>query len=262
MLNHLPSRSCLPTAARFSLSAVEHEDGLTPGHARANCFDEFRLEDGLPVWRTTSATCAREARAAAAPARTPSTSLPSARRRRAVRLKLRPAVHFRPHDAARGRRPARPVRLTAVDEPLRAGGRRRPAAAAARGPRRTGAPSPSTATLIERMLYRVEAGRGYDSLGALWSPGYFRVELAAGQPCHAGRLDRAVGDDPRADAGRGGRGGARGAAAWLLAQADPRAARRASAASWCWPPTSSSSRRRAAPRTPRARTPPATRCAP
>ena len=38
-------------------------------------------------------------------------------------------------------------------------------------------------------------------MGALWSPGYFRADLRAGQRRDAGRLDRAVGDDRRADAG-------------------------------------------------------------
>ena len=46
------------------------------------------------------------------------------------------------------------------------------------------------------MLYRVEESRGYDSRGDLWSPGYFRADLAREQDGDAGRLDRAVGHDP------------------------------------------------------------------
>src|SRR5260370_18237918 len=33
---------------------------------------------------------------------------------------------------------------------------------------------------VRNVQYRLEQARGYESRGALWSPGYFRVDLAAG----------------------------------------------------------------------------------
>src|SRR5262249_62091615 len=32
---------------------------------------------------------------------------------------------------------------------------------------------------VPQVMYRMEAGRGYESVGELWSPGYFRFDLTA-----------------------------------------------------------------------------------
>lgn len=95
-------------------------------------------------------------------------------------IRLRPAFHFRGHDAsvggslshpypllAHGNRveisvpllPTLRMRLIADDEPALVldGGRMRD------------------------LYYRMEASRGYDSHGSLWNPGYFRARLTAGQ---------------------------------------------------------------------------------
>src|SRR6185295_2767213 len=34
---------------------------------------------------------------------------------------------------------------------------------------------------VREVLYRVEQSRGYDAIGHLWSPGYFRTDLAPGE---------------------------------------------------------------------------------
>ena len=56
---------------------------------------------------------------------------------------------------------------------------------------------------------RMEERRGYESRGELWSPGHFRVRSASATPrCHAGRVDRVVGDHSSRstpDDGAGGR---------------------------------------------------------
>ena len=93
-----------------------------------------------------------------------------------------------------------------------------------------------------RAAIRVEESRGYESRGDLWSPGYFRVDSDAGDDGDAGRLDRAVGDDrARSTPAEALRRRARAPPA-AARGAPARGARRASAPSWCWPPTSSSSR--------------------
>src|SRR5262249_8028241 len=110
-----------------------------------------------------------------------------------LRLKLRPAVHFRPHEGPVGGAVGAPYVLTAVEDryELTAGGAGE--LSASREPR--GGPlaemPPLRMRLLGRrgtftidgrrtpaLLYRLEASRGYDSVGELWSPGHFRVDLS------------------------------------------------------------------------------------
>src|SRR5207302_595719 len=92
-----------------------------------------------------------------------------------VRLKLRPSVHFRPHDA--------PVRaLHAHYRLVFEDNRYELHADAPELPLRLFLHGQRTAFTVEarqqhKILYRIEESRGYDSTGDLWSPGYFRVDL-------------------------------------------------------------------------------------
>ena len=185
----------------------------------------------------------------------------SSRAARDVRLRLRPAVHFRGHEAALGHPARAAVRADRGRRRLRDLRRARTAhapPARARAPRPR---SPSRRAPIPEVAYRVEEDRGYDARGELWSPGYFGVDLDARPDGDAGRVHRALGDD----AGPPARGGARrwssSGGARLIAVRGPGRRGRASPPSWCWPPTSSSSPRPAASRTPPAPAPRATRCA-
>ena len=177
--------------------------------------------------------------------------LPPARRATApVRLELRPVG---PLPRATTRRSSEPPagavhpRPSATDryEIIRAA--TRPAAAApdvctATRPRFTLGRRKAHAT---RSLYRdrgraaATTARG-DRCGA---PGYFRADLAptAGDPVDAGRLDRAVGDDPGARRRTRPRAPSSSAAQRLAASGRPQRST-GSPPSWCWPPTSSSSR--------------------
>ena len=97
-----------------------------------------------------------------------------------VRLRLRPAVHFRPHDAPVSTALAEPFVLKAMDghyeicsswvalPPLRL--------------RSIGANPTFTVTgrKVEGLFYGVEHGRGYESVGDLWAPGFFAADLGAG----------------------------------------------------------------------------------
>jgi predicted glycogen debranching enzyme len=138
---------------------------------------EFRLEQGLPVWRFQADGMVIERQAVllheqntvilgwrlveGAPATT---------------LELRPFVHFRPHDARVSDDHARAYQLAAMGQhyeisggsdipPLRLLLRGHDPLLALDGGRR------------QELYYAAEARRGYDSRGALWSPGYFRVDL-------------------------------------------------------------------------------------
>ena len=96
-----------------------------------------------------------------------------------VRLKVRPSLHFRPHDAPVSASQAGPYTVTAVQNryEVTAG-----AALPALWFFLTG--DRGAFTIEERQgpdfFYRVEEG-GYDFQGGLWTPGYFLVDLGPGR---------------------------------------------------------------------------------
>ena len=108
-----------------------------------------------------------------------------------------------------------------------------------------GSRSPGAADARHR-LPRSKRARGYDWRGTLRSLGSFEVDLGARRRAHVRRLDRRVGRDRGALDPRRRCTLRRAAPAPADRAADPRAARAASAPSWCWRPISSSSRPRTA----------------
>jgi predicted glycogen debranching enzyme len=175
MLNHLSELLRLPDGrtARFG---GEERVGTLELHG-AEYLTEFRLEMGLPVWRYDVGGLAFEKRVL----------LPHQQNtvhvhyrlvggKGPVRLKLRPSVHFRGHDAPVSEPHPGTYRVTAFGcryelavnpplPPLRFYLHGRNAAFTLDGKE------------LDNVLYRIEASRGYESHGTLWSPGYFRVDL-------------------------------------------------------------------------------------
>ncbi len=153
---------------KLQLSGIEH-------------LKEFRLEWGLPVWRYAFHGLVWE-KQVVMPYRQNTVYV----RYRLleggqVRLKLSPAVHFRPYDSNvndpghRG-----PYTLTAQEErfELSNGPDLPPLRMQIRGQRTAFTFDPRQ---LQHMLYRMEETRGYEAVGDLWSPGYFRADLAVGQ---------------------------------------------------------------------------------
>jgi predicted glycogen debranching enzyme len=97
-----------------------------------------------------------------------------------VCLRLRPKIHVRPHEAPVESRRQEPYVLTVIEDryEVSAGRSLPPLRMFVFGP-------PSTFTsehgVLSEVLYRVEESRGYDARGGLWSPGYFQLELRAGE---------------------------------------------------------------------------------
>jgi predicted glycogen debranching enzyme len=140
---------------------------------------EFRLEMGLPVWRYEVAGVVLEKRILlpylqntvyviyrllAAPG--------------SVRLRLRPSLHFRPHDAPVSDPVRHPYALTATDQRIEIHESPAP-------PLRIHVTSPQTSMVLSnrfrQIYYRAERMRGYEYEGTLWSPGYFRADLHEGE---------------------------------------------------------------------------------
>jgi predicted glycogen debranching enzyme len=176
LLSHLWERVRLPDRTVVVLSAEERMGARELGGARK--LFEFRLEDGLPVWLYDLGGRTLEKRVLM-PHRQNTVYVQYALRGEGtLRLTLRPSTPFRPHHAP-------------VNEPLP----RRPVMTATEGRYEisVGEPLPALRfdlsadaaafTIDERtvqdVLYRVEEGRGYEALGELWSPGYFRLDLTA-----------------------------------------------------------------------------------
>ena len=205
----------------------------------------------------------REARAAAASAEHRLRQLSPGGRRRTVRLKLRPSVHFRAHDAPVGQRPRRAIRRSpASSDRYELNAEGRAAAAAHVHARRAHGLHAGRQADCREVLYRVEESRGYDARRAtLWSPGYFRVDLTRDQDAtlvastESWETMLALQPDEAFQ---------RRARAPRAAAARPRArrCRTSRAANWSWPPISSSSRPAGRVEDAARARPPATRCAP
>jgi len=145
----------------------------------ADFLREFRLEDGLPVWTYHVRDLVLEK----------SVLLPHLQNtvhvnyrvlagEKRARLELRPAFHFRHHEAPVDVGTAGPYKLTSVGD--------RYEIAAPRGralpPLRMKVCDCASAFTISakklrQVVYRTEQSRGYAHEGDLWSPGFFHVDL-------------------------------------------------------------------------------------
>ncbi|HWP46729.1 MAG TPA: amylo-alpha-1,6-glucosidase [Candidatus Limnocylindrales bacterium] len=181
MLSHLSELVRLPDGTILRFSGEERLDGILELHG-IEYLTEFRLDAGLPVWRYEVGGFVIEKRI----------FLPHMQNTvyihyslisgdGTIRLKLRPSVHFRSHDAPVSELPAEPYTLTAVEDryELAENAQTPPLRMKLYGQR-------GAFTLdgkkLQNIFYRVEARRGYEATGDLWSPGYFRVDLTKDQP--------------------------------------------------------------------------------
>ena len=177
MLNGLSERLRLP-AGRVLYMGAEQLTGISPEEVLA--VSEFRLEAGLPVWRYEVDGFVLEKRLFL-PYRQNSVHLTylllSGHGK--LRLGLRPALHFRSHDAHVSERRSTHYKLSAFEDQFEiTGAEGLPAL-------RLMVHGPATAFTFDRkestlIPYRTERHRGYEWEGSLWSPGYFRADLGEG----------------------------------------------------------------------------------
>ena len=177
LLSQLWERVRLPDRTVVVLTPEDRREALELAGARS--LIEFRLEDGLPVWLYDLGGIKLEKRVLMPHAQnTVYVRYALAGGDGMLRLTLRPSTPFRSHHAPVSEPlPHRPV-VTATE------GRYEIAAGSSLPPLRFALYADSAAfTMDERtvpqVMYRVEAGRGYESVGELWSPGYFRLDLTA-----------------------------------------------------------------------------------
>jgi predicted glycogen debranching enzyme len=221
MLAHLAEEVRL-SDGRLSRLGGEERPGEDPELHGAQVLSEFRLESGLPVWRYEMDGCVLEKRLVLVHLqntvhityRLVSASGP-------VRLRLRPSMHFRAHEARVDAPLVEPYRVLGQGclFEIRGQGALPPLRVRVFGDR---AAFVLDGGQFRDIFYRVEAHRGYDCRGAVWSPGYMRADLAPGTSAtlvaSTEEWERlgALSPDEALDAERERR-------QRLLAQADPRA---------------------------------------
>jgi predicted glycogen debranching enzyme len=181
MLSHLADQVRTRGGAPVRLWGEESAAGLALHGAEH--LREFRLEAGLPVWTFAAAGAVIEKRLLFTHGQnTVRLGYRLLQGDGPVRLTLRPGVHFRPHDAPVSTPPGRYALLArggryeirAEDDP-----RYPPLRLWVRGAR---AAFMAEEGRLAEVVYRVEASRGHDQQGDLFSPGYLRVELRADAP--------------------------------------------------------------------------------
>lgn len=176
MLHALAERMRVPgDAAVFAgpaeLMGIDNQNNLLPV--------EFRLEAGLPVWVYEITDCRIEKRVLMPyKQNTVHINYRLACGKGPIRLGLRPGVHFRNHDASVDIEVTSKYVLTATDSCFEiSGGDDLPVLRMFCTPETGFMFDRKT---IPRIEYLTEKRRGYASEAALWSPGYFRVDLEPG----------------------------------------------------------------------------------
>jgi len=180
MLNHLLERVRLPGRGVIWLGDEDEVAGPNASDTREH-LAEFRLELGLPVWIYTVDGFTIEKRILMPYSQnTVHVTYSVLEGEGTVRFNLRPSVQFRGYDAPVDRPLAQPYTIAAT------GGRYDLSA----GPdlpvlRMQLYGERGALTLDERGVssvpYKMEEDRGYDWIGSLWSPGYFRADASKGQ---------------------------------------------------------------------------------
>jgi len=178
MLNGLSERLRLPDRSVVYTGAEELSVAPPTTSLRVS---EFRLEGGLPVWRYETGGFTLEKRLLM-PYRqnTVHVSYRVLSGSGRLRLGLRPAIHFRSHDAPVSAQNTQHYTLTVCDDEFEISSSdpgmpvlrlfiRGPEAAFTFDRKETGS-----------IPYPTERSRGYDWEGSLWSPGYFRSDLSEG----------------------------------------------------------------------------------
>ncbi len=177
MLNGLSER-LRPPDRTVVYTGAEELSGTAPEHTLPVA--EFRLEAGLPVWRYETAGFIIEKRLFLSYRQNTvyiTYRLLAGKGR--LRLGLRPAIHFRSHDAPVSSEDTHKYVLTVCEDKFEIG------AAGDLPSLRLLIHGPSAAFTFDRketgaIPYRTERSRGYEWEGSLWSPGYFRSDLSQG----------------------------------------------------------------------------------
>jgi predicted glycogen debranching enzyme len=181
MLNHLLERVRVHGSGALWLGDEDEVAGPNAAD-RTEHLVEFSLELGLPVWRYALVGVELEKRVAMPHGQnTVHISYRLVSGAGPVRLTLRPSVQFRAYEASVDASSNLEYTVTASQHGYEL------AASAELPPLRLLIDGPGAALTLDvrgraDVPYHMEAARGYESFGALWSPGYFRADLDRDNP--------------------------------------------------------------------------------
>jgi predicted glycogen debranching enzyme len=175
MFNHLSEQIIFPDGKRYWLGCEERSDGEIHLEGMEH-LREFRLEGGMPVWIFEIQNIQVEKRVLLIHNQnTVHISYRLISGNTPIRLRLQPSVNFRPHEAPVNSVIDEPYVITAIDDHYQLSTKNFPPLRLKIEGQR------AKFTLESRMLrntfFRIELKRGYESIGDLWSPGYFKVDL-------------------------------------------------------------------------------------
>jgi predicted glycogen debranching enzyme len=180
MLSQMSEVLRLPDHSSIFLGG-EARVGQEPEMPGAGHLREFRLEAGLPVWRYAAAGFVLEKRVFLAHLQNTAYVIYTlVEGSGLLRLEMHPAVCFRPHDAPVSTPLGTPLKIQAAGDRYEICSDF--ATVQALRLRVSGANPTFTTTnrKIEGVYYEIEDRRGYESVGDLWAPGFFAVDLAVG----------------------------------------------------------------------------------
>ncbi len=177
MLNSVAEEVRLPDRRILAIGTAEGNPRRADGVAD---LAEFRQEAGLPVWVYRAGEVLIERRVLLLHRQnTVHIGYRLLAGEGPLRLGLRPAVHFRPHDAAVNIEQPQTyaVHIFGDRYEVALGTDLPPLRLFVYGQRAAFTTSP----LTEQHVYEAERNRGYDYQGEVWSPGFFRADLAEGK---------------------------------------------------------------------------------
>ena len=177
MLAHLLEEGRLPGGVVVQLGGEERAENAPE---LTSFLSEFRLEYGMPVWRYEVGSFVIEKRIVLPHLQnTVHINYEVLAATSPLRLRLRPSMHFRPIDQLvstlhRGYS----IKVDGEHYEIHSEGEFPPLRMAFHGP---AAALVLDHGRIKSAFFRDEKPRGYDPHGTLWTPGYFRCNLAEGQ---------------------------------------------------------------------------------
>src|SRR6266478_5262796 len=180
MLSHLSEEIALSDESVVDFSGEELSEEHLDLHS-AEFLSEFRLEAGLPIWSYDIRGCILEKRVLMPHLQnTVHISYRFLCKEGIMRLRLRPSMHFRPHEAPVLLPLEKPYRVNAQGDQYEIVGEN------GIPPLRFSLRGPNVGFVLEggkfkTVFYRVEQNRGYEFRGPVWSPGYLRTTLRPGE---------------------------------------------------------------------------------
>jgi predicted glycogen debranching enzyme len=178
MLNHLHEELNFPDRRTALLTGEETPSGLS--HHFCDILKSFYLRNGLPIWRYEVDGCVFEKQLwFTHQTNTVRIAYRALRSPQACRLIVRPGFQFRSHEDAVGKPLEAPYQVTIEGERIEVIEPTFP-------PLRLRFEGCNTRLVLDggrvrTFYYRVEAARGYDSTGPVWTPGFFEAAIQEGE---------------------------------------------------------------------------------